>query len=68
MRNLQDALKRAENLRDFRKTNELSFENTSDYQDIVNLADELERFRSYHERDQKPCPTCGHEPLFYQYD
>lgn len=45
MRNLQDALKRAESLRDFRKVNEVAFEKNDDFQDIVNLAGELERTR-----------------------
>jgi hypothetical protein len=42
-RTLQDAIARAENLRNFRKASPKRFESSEDYQDIVLLADEVER-------------------------
>lgn len=44
-RTLADALSRAENLRDFQKTNRASFEKSADWQDIVSLADEVQRLK-----------------------
>lgn len=46
MRTIQDALARADTLRDFRKVNESAFEKSEDFQDIVNLADEVHNLRS----------------------
>lgn len=46
MRTIEDALKRAESLRDFRKVNPERFERNQDFWDIVNLADEVERLRT----------------------
>ncbi len=45
MRTLEQALARADSLRDFRKVNESAFEKNEDFQDIVNLADALEELK-----------------------
>lgn len=45
-RTLEESLARAQNLRDFRFTSPKAFQRSYDFQDIVNLAEELERLRS----------------------
>ena len=46
MRTLEQALARAESLRNFRDVNRERFERNDDLRDIVLLADEVERLRS----------------------
>jgi hypothetical protein len=42
-RTLEESLARAQNLRDFRFTSPKAFSRSYDFQDIVNLADEIQR-------------------------
>ncbi len=42
-RTLEESLARAQNLRDFRFTSPKAFARSYDFQDIVNLADEIQR-------------------------
>lgn len=58
MRTLQDALDRAKSLRNFKVTSPERFEKCSDFEDLVMLADEVERLRnqepwSREERDER---------------
>lgn len=44
-RTLEESLARAQNLRDFRFTSPKAFERNNDFEDIVNLADEVIELR-----------------------
>ncbi len=44
-RTLEESLARAQNLRDFRFTSPKAFSRSYDFQDIVNLAEEIERLK-----------------------
>jgi hypothetical protein len=46
MRTLEESLARAQTLRDFRFTSPKAFSRSYDFQDIVNLYEEIERLRS----------------------
>jgi DNA topoisomerase IB len=59
MRTLEESLKRAQNLRDFRFTSPKAFERSDDFRDIVNLAEEIERLKS--EPPYKECYVGAEE-------
>ena len=53
-RNLQDALERAKSLRDFKAASSERFEKCPDFEDIVNLADEVERLTARQLKNSLP--------------
>jgi hypothetical protein len=50
-RTLSDALLRAASLRDFRAASPKRFDTCPDFEDLVNLADEVERLRQVDQKE-----------------